>query len=226
MRGAIELRSVSFRYGIGEPEVLSGVSLSIAAGELVALVGPSGGGKTTLLKLMMGLVEPTAGQVLVDGRPLAAFGLGEWRRRIGSVAQDDRLYAGSLADNIAFFDPEIDMARVVAAARLAAVDEAIEAMPMRYDTLVGDMGSALSGGQKQRVLLARALYAEPVALFVDEGTAHLDPESERRVSAALAGLAATRVISAHRPQAAAAAARTILVAGGTARELVAASAAA
>ena len=114
------------------------------------------------------------------------------------------------------------MERVVAAARLAAVDEAIAAMPMRYDTLVGDMGSALSGGQKQRVLLARALYAEPAALFVDEGTAHLDAEAERRVMESLAGLPITRVISAHRPGAIAAATRTIRVAGGAATELAAA----
>jgi ATP-binding cassette subfamily B protein RaxB len=221
VRGAIELRNVGFRYGIGEPEVLRGVSLRIEPGEMVALVGPSGGGKTTLLKIMMGLLEPTYGQVLVDGKPLASLGLQHWRRRIGSVAQDDMLYAGSLAENIAFFDPEIDMERVVEAARLAAVHDVIEAMPMRYDTLAGDMGSALSGGQKQRVLLARALYPDPAVLFIDEGTAHLDPASERQVMDALGALPVTRVISAHRPGATAQASRTILVAGGQARELTA-----
>ena len=165
---------------------------------MVALIGPSGGGKTTLLKIMMGLFEPRRGEVLVDGRPLAGYGAG-WRRRIGSVTQDDQLFAGTLAENIAFFDPEIDMARVAAVARLAQIHDEIEAMPMRYDTLVGDMGSALSGGQKQRVLLARALYPDPIVLFVDEGTAHLDPGSEAKVMAALKALPITRIVSAHRP---------------------------
>jgi ATP-binding cassette subfamily B protein RaxB len=135
------------------------------------------------------------------------------------VAQDDLLFAGSLAENIAFFDPEIDMARVVAAARLADVHDAIEAMPMRYDSLVGDMGSALSGGQRQRVLLARALYPDPAALFIDEGTAHLDAISEARVMAALAGLPMTRIVSAHRPGAIASAGRILEVAHGRVREL-------
>jgi ATP-binding cassette subfamily B protein RaxB len=219
VRGAIELHNVTFRYGIGEPEVLKGVNLKIEPGEMVALVGPSGGGKTTLLKIMMGLIEPSYGQMLVDGKPLASFGLHQWRRSIGSVAQNDVLYAGSLAENIAFFDPEIDMARVVAAARCAAIHETIERMPMRYDTLVGDMGSALSGGQRQRVLLGRALYPNPALLFIDEGTAHLDVEAERQVMEALVQLPVTRVVSAHRPGAVAHAARTILVAGGQAREL-------
>lgn len=216
IRGEIELRNVHFRYGVGEPEVLRGISIKIAAGEMVALVGPSGEGKTTLLKIMMGLLEPSFGQVFVDGKPLASLGLHQWRRNIGSVAQDDTLYAGSLAENIAFFDPEIDMERVTDAARRAAIHDTIDAMPMRYDTLVGDMGSALSGGQKQRVLLARALYGDPVALFIDEGTAHLDVHSERQVVEALSRLPATRVVSAHRPGAIIQAGRTILIAGGQA----------
>uniref|UniRef100_UPI001807A120 peptidase domain-containing ABC transporter n=1 Tax=Sphingomonas sp. TaxID=28214 RepID=UPI001807A120 len=219
IHGAIELRNICFRYGVGEPEVLRGVNLSVEAGEMVTLVGPSGGGKTTLLKMMMGLVPPSYGQVLIDGKPLGPAMLGHWRTRIGSVAQDDMLYAGSLAENIAFFDPEIDMGRVVEVARMAVIHDDIEAMPMRYETLVGDMGSALSGGQKQRVLLARALYSDPSVLFIDEGTAHLDPESERLVMGAIGRLPITRIISAHRPGAVAAASRTILVGGGQARVL-------
>lgn len=197
--GEIELANVDFRYGTGEPEVLRGVNLEVAPGEMIALVGPSGGGKTTLLKIMMGLFEPTSGQVLVDGHALASHGVRNWRRQIGSVSQDDALFAGSLAENIAFFDPEIDMARVVEAARLASIHDDIEAMPMRYDTLVGDMGSALSGGQKQRVLLARALYPDPAVLFIDEGTAHLDPAAEAIVIETIKALPITRIISAHRP---------------------------
>jgi ATP-binding cassette subfamily B protein RaxB len=214
IRGEIELRNVGFRYGAGEPEVLRGVNFKIEAGEMVALVGPSGGGKTTLLKIMMGLMEPSYGQVLVDGKPLAAVGLDAWRRRIGSVMQDDGLYAGTLAENIAFFDPEIDMERVVEVATLAAIHQDIEAMPMRYDSLVGDMGSSLSGGQRQRVLLARALYSDPAVLFIDEGTAHLDATSEQQVMKALANRPITRIISAHRPQAIEAASRMVLVRDG------------
>jgi ATP-binding cassette subfamily B protein RaxB len=219
VRGEIELRNVGFRYGIGETEVLRGINLRVHPGEMIALVGPSGSGKTTLLKIMMGLLEPSYGQVLIDGKPLAAFGLQAWRRNIGSVAQDDMLYAGSLAENIAFFDPEIVFERVVEAAKLAAIHTDIEAMPMRYDSLVGDMGSALSGGQRQRVLLARAFYADPSALFIDEGTAHLDAETERLVMNALDNLPITRVVSAHRPGAVAHATRTIVVANGAAGEL-------
>lgn len=194
----IEARGVRFRYGSGEREVLRGVDLHVPPGSMVALVGPSGGGKTTLLRILMGLFEPGAGQVLVGGQPMAGFSKTAFRGRIGSVAQDDLLYAGSLADNISFFDPEFDMDRVAEVARLAAIDQEIEAMPLRYDTLVGDMGSALSGGQKQRVLLARALYGRPDILFMDEGTANLDPVSEQKVTAALRSLPITRVLVAHR----------------------------
>ena len=216
VRGSIELRNVVFRYGIGEPEVLRGVNLVVEPGEMISLVGPSGGGKTTLLKIMMGLLEPSEGEILVDGKPLTSSGLQHWRGQIGSVAQDDMLYGGSLSENIAFFDPEIDMQRVVEAAKLAAIHEDIEAMPMRYDSLVGDMGSALSGGQRQRVMLARAFYADPTALFIDEGTAHLDVESESKVMESLTELPITRVISAHRPGAIAACTKRFLIADGRA----------
>jgi ATP-binding cassette subfamily B protein RaxB len=210
-KGAIELRNLAFRYGAGEPDVLRSVNLRIEPGEMVAFVGPSGGGKTTLLKIMMGLFEPSHGQVLADGQALTAIGCDAWRRQIGSVSQDDALFAGSLAENIAFFDQEIDMVRVVEVARLACIHDDIEAMPMRYDTLVGDMGSSLSGGQKQRILLARALYPGPAVLFIDEGTAHLDAISEAAVMEAIKSLPITRVISAHRPVPIASATRVFVV---------------
>jgi ATP-binding cassette subfamily B protein RaxB len=211
----IELKDLCFRYGAGEPEILKTVNLKVAEGEMIAFTGPSGGGKTTLLKLMMGLYEPTSGKLVIGGKTMERGHLPSWRKRIASVAQDDMLFAGSLAENIAFFDPEIDMAAVERAARLAAIHQDIAAMPLGYETLVGDMGSALSGGQKQRVLLARALYAEPDILFVDEGTAHLDAQSEAAVMAALADLKITRIFVAHRSRAIAAADKIYVVRNGS-----------
>jgi ATP-binding cassette, subfamily B, bacterial CvaB/MchF/RaxB len=212
----IELRDVRFRYGDGEPEVLKGVNLKVEPGEMIALVGPSGGGKTTLMKIMMGLFAPTSGAVLIDGVPLPQYGLANWRARIAAIAQDDSLFAGSLADNITLFDPEPDMDRMLAVAAEASIRREIEAMPLRFDTLVGDMGSALSGGQKQRILLARALYRRPQALFLDEATAHLDMSSEALVLESLAGGSMTRIAIAHRSQSIKMASRVILVENGEA----------
>jgi ATP-binding cassette, subfamily B, bacterial CvaB/MchF/RaxB len=215
--GAIELQNIRYSYGVGEPEVLRGISLTIQPGEMVAFVGPSGGGKTTLMKIMMGLFDPTYGQVLVGGRPISSFGKQAFRQCIGSVAQDDSLYAGTLAENIAFFDSEVDMERIVEAAKLAAIHDDINAMPLRYDSLIGDMGSVLSGGQKQRVLLARALYNRPKVLLMDEGTAHLDPVNESRVLEALSSLNITRIVIAHRSQSIAAAERVYTIVDGVVR---------
>ena len=205
----LELRDVCFRYADGEPEVLRGVSLRIEPGESVAIVGPSGGGKTTLLKVMLGIHAPTAGEVLVGGVPLARLGLRAWRDAVGVVMQDEPLFSGSIADNICFFDPQPDAAWIAQCARVAAVHDEIEAMPMGYHTLIGDMGAALSGGQKQRVLLARALYKRPKILLLDEATSSLDVERERIVNQAVRQLALTRVIVAHRPETIASAARVI-----------------
>ena len=210
-RGAadIELRNVSFRYADGEPDVLRGVSLKIEAGESVAIVGPSGCGKTTLLKLMLGLHAPDSGEVLVGGVPLARVGQRAWRDSMGVVMQDEPLFSGSIADNICFFSPEPDRAWLEQCARVAAVHEEIEAMPMGYNTLIGDMGAALSGGQKQRILLARALYKRPRILLLDEATSSLDVDRERVVNHAVRQLALTRVIVAHRPETIASAGRVI-----------------
>lgn len=195
---SIELRNVRFSYGVGEPEILKGISLKIEPGESVALVGPSGGGKTTLMKIMMGLLQPSYGEVLIDGQPLEAYGIARWRAQIGSVAQDDQLFAGTIAENIAFFDPEPDMARIEEAARTACVADDIDRLPMRYQTLVGDMGSVFSGGQRQRILLARAVYARPPVLFLDEGTSHLDEDVQSEAVAAIGRINALVVMVAHR----------------------------
>jgi ATP-binding cassette, subfamily B, bacterial CvaB/MchF/RaxB len=211
---SIELRNVSFRYADGEPEVLSGVNLRIDAGESVAIVGPSGGGKTTLLKLILGVHLPSSGEVLVGGVPLARVGLRAWRDMVGVVMQDEHLFSGSIADNIAFFEGRPDTAWMEQCARVAAVHDEIEAMPMGYHTLIGDMGAALSGGQKQRVLLARALYKRPRILLLDEATSSLDVERERTVNQSVRQLALTRMIIAHRPETIASASRVIALQDG------------
>lgn len=208
---SIELRNVRFRYAAGEPWVLDGVNFSVSAGESVAITGPSGCGKTTLLKIMLGQLEPQEGEVLVGGVPLRQLGLQRHRDRIGVVMQDDRLFAGSLAENIALFDSRIEQRKVEAAARCAAIHDEIARMPMGYHSLVGDMGTALSGGQRQRVLLARALYRNPRMLLLDEATSHLDTATEWAVNRAVLALDITRVVIAHRPQTIEAMGRAIVV---------------
>ncbi|MDO5614014.1 MAG: peptidase domain-containing ABC transporter [Paracoccus sp. (in: a-proteobacteria)] len=199
VQGAISVRGVSFRYGDASPLVLDDVSLDIEAGDFVAITGPSGGGKTTLSKLLLGVNAPESGQILLDGQPATPELWRAWRSQIGVVAQDDQLLSGSIADNIAFFDPDMDMERVATAAAAAQIHEDILRMPMQYLSLVGDMGSALSGGQRQRVLLARALYRQPRLLLLDEGTANLDEQTESAIADLIAQLPITRIIIAHRP---------------------------
>lgn len=211
---SLEVRGLRFRYAEQEPYVLDGVSFRIAAGESVAIVGPSGGGKTTLINILLGILAPTQGEVLIGGQSVSHVGLDALRRMIGTVLQDDVLFAGSLADNISFFDPQADHAWIAECARLAAIHHDIAAMPMGYNTLVGDMGTILSGGQKQRVLLARALYKRPQILFLDEATSHLDIEREHLVNAAIKSINITRVIVAHRPETINSADRVINLAGG------------
>jgi ATP-binding cassette subfamily B protein RaxB len=205
----LELRNVSFRYSEHEPWVLRNVNLRIAAGDHVAVVGPSGAGKTTLLKVLLGILPPQEGEVLYGGQPVRQLGLTNVRRQLGTVMQDDTLLSGSLADNISFFDPQPDRARVEACARLAQVHDEILCMPMGFETLVGDLGSGLSGGQRQRLLLARALYKQPRVLVLDEATSHLDPANERAVAQVLAQLALTRLVIAHRPETVARARRVV-----------------
>ncbi len=214
----LELRDLSFRHGDGEPWVLRHVDLVVEAGESLAIVGASGCGKTTLMKLMLGLYVPVEGEILVGAFgaavPLRLLDSSSYRALLATVMQDDVLLAGSLADNIACFDPEPRRERIEVAARRAAVHDDIVAMPMGYHTQVGEMGSTLSGGQKQRVLLARALYKQPRMLFLDEATSHLDVAAEREVNAAIRALALTRVTIAHRPETIASADRVVTLEKG------------
>lgn len=210
----LEAIGLSFRYAEGEPWVLQDCSFRVEPGESLAIVGASGCGKTTLVKLLLGLLQPDAGTVGFGGRDIRRIGCRAWRGAIGAVMQDDQLFGGSIAENIAFGDDTIDQARVEASARLASVHDEIAAMPMGYDSLIGDMGTTLSGGQKQRVILARALYREPRILFLDEATSHLDIERERIVNQAVRKLRITKVIIAHRPETIASADRVLVMHGG------------
>ncbi|MEL6688337.1 MAG: peptidase domain-containing ABC transporter [Pseudomonadota bacterium] len=219
LTGHIEVRDLKFRYGDNEPWILDGINLTIKPGERVALVGPSGGGKTTLLKILIGLHNPVEGEILYDGRPLSATGVRAIRKQIGVVMQDDRLMSGSLYDNIGFFDPELDHERVELCAQAAAVHDDIMKMPMGYQSMIGDMGSILSGGQKQRVLLARALYNKPRILFLDEGTANLDPMTEQWIIRVLSRFKITQISVAHRDAAIAGSDRVFLIANGSATEM-------
>lgn len=218
LRPSIEVRNVSFRYAQGEAWVLRNVNVHIRAGESVAIAGPSGCGKTTLLKIMLGQLQPEEGDVLIGGIPLKQLGLKTYREHMGVVMQDDQLFAGSFAENISFFDPHQDQARIEAASQLAAIHDDVMRMPMGYHTLVGDMGTTLSGGQKQRVILARALYKQPRLLFLDEATSHLDTGTESLVNQAVKGLSMTRITIAHRPQTLQMADRLVILGGGRVQE--------
>ena len=207
--GTIELDRVSYRYADTEPFVLNDVSLRIEHGECVAIVGPSGCGKTTFVKVLLGLFEPTSGEVRVDGVALSMFGERAYRRQVATVMQDDNLMAGSILQNICFFEENPDAAFAAECARLACIHDEIMRMPMGYRTPIGSLGSTLSAGQRQRVLLARALYRRPRILVIDEGTANLDVDLERRINEMLLTLPITRIHVAHRPQTIALADRVI-----------------
>jgi ATP-binding cassette subfamily B protein RaxB len=198
--GQLTLEKVSYSYGDNEPNVLDDISLTIKANESVAIVGESGCGKTTLVKLMLGLLKPCQGRILLDGQDITQIGLTQYRQQIAAVMQNDTLLSGSIADNLTFFDPEPNHLRMLQCAQLAAIDSDISKMTMEYNTLVGDMGSQFSGGQVQRLLLARALYQQPRLLFMDEATSHLDIANEAKISEHIKQLEMTRIIIAHRPE--------------------------
>ena len=208
---SIEVRNLGFRYSEYEPWIFENINFRIEAGESVAIVGPSGGGKTTLLKVMAGLLQPSQGEILINGEPMKRIGLEAYRNMLGVVLQDDQLFAGSISENISFFSDAPDQGRIEACSILASVHDDIASMPMGFGTLIGDMGTVLSGGQKQRVLIARALYRRPGILLLDEATSHLDIKRERDVNEALGYVRATRVVIAHRPETIRAANRIIII---------------
>ena len=197
---SIEVQQLSYRYGDHDPLVLDDFSFKVSEGEVIAIVGASGGGKTTFIKVLCGLLVPSSGRILLDGVDIRQLGLRHYRRQLGVVMQNDTLLAGTVLENISFFDLEPNLLRIQQCARLASIDDEITALPMGYYSLVGDMGSQFSGGQIQRLLLARALYKQPRVLLLDEATSHLDVANEHRITQQIRGLTMTRIIVAHRPE--------------------------
>ncbi|NWO06409.1 MAG: peptidase domain-containing ABC transporter [Alteromonadaceae bacterium] len=218
LAGQLELHNIAYRYSPNDPFLFQDLNLEIQPGEVIAIVGPSGCGKTTLLKIMLGLLQPDQGDLFIDGQGLEKIGLRGYRSQIAAVMQNDQLMSGSIADNISFFDPEPDTHAIAKCAQRACIDHDIHAMPMGFDSLVGDMGTTLSGGQKQRILLARALYQRPVMLFLDEATSHLDSSTEQAVNANLRELNTTRVMIAHREATIKMADRVLVLQGGQIHE--------
>jgi HlyB family type I secretion system ABC transporter len=201
LEGRIELRGVSFKYGGPEsPDILKNITLDLAPGRMVALVGRSGCGKTTLIKLIAGLLEPTEGAIFFDNVDLKTLNYRDVRMHIGTVLQENHMFNETIARNIAFGDPEPDVDRVLAAAQAAAAHEFIMRLPLGYETKIGESGLSLSGGQKQRIAIARAIYNNPPVLIFDEATSALDTESERAIQDNLARLMAgrTTIVIAHR----------------------------
>jgi ABC-type bacteriocin/lantibiotic exporter with double-glycine peptidase domain len=198
LAGKAELDHVTFGYGPLDPLVVHDVSLTIAPGQLVAIVGRSGSGKSTLASLLMGLYKPTSGRVLYDGMSLADLDLASVRRQLGIVTQRPYLFAGSIRSNIALADPERPIEDIVAAAKLSQIHDEIDAMSMGYDTILSDGGGSVSGGQRQRIALARALVHRPAILLLDEATSALDSVVEEKVQDALEKLRCTRIVIAHR----------------------------
>ncbi|WP_275419487.1 peptidase domain-containing ABC transporter [Pseudoalteromonas sp. MMG024] len=199
-KGQLILENICFSYSEEQAPILNNVNLTLNSGDSIAITGASGAGKTTLMKIMLGLLQPTSGKVLLDGKDITQLGLKNYRKQIAAVMQDDTLLAGSIADNISFFDPQPNYLKIEQCAHLAAIHDDITKMTMGYNSLVGDMGSNLSGGQVQRLLLARALYQSPCVLFMDEATSHLDKDNEAKISEQIQHLPMTRIMIAHRQE--------------------------
>ncbi|MFY0582920.1 peptidase domain-containing ABC transporter [Cystobacter fuscus] len=198
LNGHIEFDKVSFRYGPLAPLVLQEISLSIAPGQFVAIVGRSGSGKSTLASLLMGLHVPTSGHILYDGMDLAQLELGSVRRQIGVVTQRPYLFGATIRANISLAEPSLGLERIISSAKTACIHDDIAAMPLGYETPLIDGGASLSGGQRQRIALARALVMDPAILVLDEATSALDAVTEVRVQQTLDALPSTRIVIAHR----------------------------
>jgi ABC-type bacteriocin/lantibiotic exporter with double-glycine peptidase domain len=198
LRGEIVLENVRFRYSPGSPYIIRDVSLRIAPGEKVALVGSTGAGKSTLARLLMGMHLPTEGRIYFDGHDLRVLNLDSLRRQLGVVLQDSFLFDDTVRANLALRDPEIPLKQLQGAAKLACINHVIDRLPDGYKTMLGENGRSLSGGERQRLCLARALALDPAILLLDEATSSLDLETEAEVHANLARFGCTRIVIAHR----------------------------
>lgn len=215
IRGDVEFERVSFAYDPGKP-VLREISFRVEPGSVTALVGPSGAGKSTIIGLIAAFYTPTAGTVWVDGADLSEVKLASYRRQLGVVLQETFLFDGSIRENVAFSRPGASEEEVLAACRIARVDEFAEALEKKYDTIVGERGVKLSGGQRQRISIARALLANPRILILDEATSSLDSESEAMIQQGLAHLmrGRTTFVIAHRLSTIRRAGQILVVEGG------------
>lgn len=206
---SLEIDDLSFRYDSQSLAIFSNLNAVIAPGESVAIVGPSGAGKTTLMKVLCGLFEPESGKVIVDGMDIQQLGINNYHKKIASVMQDDKLFSGSIKENICGFVEDVDEPWMIECAKASYIHDVIMSMPMGYETLIGELGEGLSGGQKQRIFIARAIYRKPGILFMDEATSSLDIESESFVNQAIKKMEITRIIIAHRESTIASADRVI-----------------
>ena len=196
----VTLKRVAYRYDVDSAPLFNDVSLALNKNEVVVIIGPTGCGKSTLLKIVLSLMERLEGKLQINDTSVAHYGLERYRIQVAGVLQNDSLLTGSIMENITFFDPTPDYKKAVQAARQSLILEDINAMPMQFNTMVGNMGSALSGGQAQRVLLARAIYHEPCLLVLDEATSHLDIHTEQAVNKSLRKLEIPCLMVAHRPE--------------------------
>lgn len=208
----LELKDLSFKYDSFSKNVIESININITSGESVAITAPSGYGKTTLIKLIAGLLKPTSGKILFNGTDIYQLGLNNYRKYITCVLQEDKFFSGSILENIVSFDNQYDRAWAIECAKIANIHNEIMAMPMNYETLLGELGNNLSGGQRQRLFIARALYKKPKILLMDEATSHLDEENEKAVNKAIAQMNITRIIVAHRQSTIQSADRVIVLA--------------
>jgi len=200
IKGHIRVDRISFRYCENSPWVLKDISFEIQSGECVAITGVSGCGKTTLIKLILGLLKPTKGKIYIDDKDMSRLSINEYRSIFGCVMQQDTLLSGTLLENITMFDPQCNQERLQKCCRQAQILDDIAALPMGFYSLAGDMGNHFSGGQLQRIFLARALYKSPKVLCLDEASSHLDIQNENAINQHIRQLNMTRLIIAHRQE--------------------------
>lgn len=198
LRGAIEMEHVTFSYGDGMPNVINDLSLRISAGEYVAIVGSTGCGKSTLMRLLLGFETPQKGAIYYDRKNINSMDLKSLRRKIGAVMQDGKLFLGDIYSNIVIAAPQLTLDQAWEAAEIASVADDIRAMPMGMHTIIAEGQGGISGGQRQRLMIARAIAPRPKVLMFDEATSALDNLTQRKVSEAIDGLKCTRIVIAHR----------------------------